>query len=117
MPELRLRLHDSLTGQLVTLTPRRPDEVRVYTCGPTTYDVAHVRHSRAALAPDILIRHLRAVAPNLVHVRNVTDVEDKILARAAETGEEPMALSARMTALYQEDMSALGCLTPDHEPK
>jgi cysteinyl-tRNA synthetase len=117
MPELRLRLHDSLTGQLVTLTPRRPDEVRVYTCGPTTYDVAHVGHARAALAPDILIRHLRAQVANVIHVRNVTDVDDKILARAAETGEEPMALSARMTALYQEDMSALGCLTPDHEPK
>jgi cysteinyl-tRNA synthetase len=117
MPDLRLRLHDSLTGQLVTLTPRRPDEVRVYTCGPTTYDVAHVGHARAALAPDILVRHLRGLVPAVVHVRNVTDVDDKILARAAETGEDPMALSSRMTALYQEDMSALGCLTPDFEPR
>ena len=117
MPELRLRLHDSLTGQLVHLSPRRPDEVRVYTCGPTTYDVAHVGHARAALAPDILVRHLRALVPTVLHVRNVTDVDDKILARAAENHEEPMALSARMTALYQEDMSALGCLTPDVEPR
>jgi cysteinyl-tRNA synthetase len=106
-----------MTGQLVPVSPRKPDEIRVYTCGPTTYDVAHVGHARAALAPDLLVRHLRTKVSRVVHVRNITDVDDKILARAAETGEEPMALSARMAALYQEDMGALGCLTPDVEPK
>jgi cysteinyl-tRNA synthetase len=117
MSEIRTRLYDTLTGQLATVTPRKPGEIGVYTCGPTTYDVAHVGHARAALAPDILVRHLRTKVPRVVHVRNVTDVDDKILARAAETGEDPMALSGRMMALYQEDMGALGCLTPDAEPK
>jgi cysteinyl-tRNA synthetase len=89
----------------------------VYCCGPTTYDVAHVGHGRAALAPDILVRHLRAQGLRVTYVRNVTDVDDKILNRAAETGEPPMALSARMAAMYQEDIAALGCLRPDVEPK
>ncbi len=117
MSELRLRLYDSLSAQMVPVKPRRADEVRVYTCGPTTYDVAHIGHARAALAPDVLVRYLRTQVSTVVHVRNVTDVDDKILNRAMELGEDPLALSARMTSLYQEDMSALGCLTPDVEPR
>ena len=117
MSELRLRLHDTLTQKLTPLSPRIPGEVRVYCCGPTTYDVAHVGHGRAALAPDVLVRHLRARGLRVIYVRNVTDVDDKILKRAAKAGEEPMALSARMTALYQGDIAAIGCEKPDVEPK
>jgi len=117
MAELRLRLHDTLLGKLIPLVPRRPDEVRVYTCGPTTYDVSHVGHARAALAPDVLVRHLRGQGIKVVYVRNVTDVDDKILNRATEAGEEPTALSARMAKLYQEDIAALGCSKPDFEPR
>ena len=117
MPALRLQLFDTLTAKVRPLVPKRDDEVRVYCCGPTTYDVAHVGHARAALAPDILVRHLRGQGIKVVYARNITDVDDKILARAKETGEEPMALSARMAALYQADMAALGCVTPDVEPK
>ncbi|WP_437734940.1 cysteine--tRNA ligase [Sorangium sp. So ce1335] len=112
-----LRLHDTLTQKLAPLVPRRPGEVRMYCCGPTTYDVAHVGHGRAALAPDILVRHLRARGLRVVYVRNVTDVDDKILQRAAESGEPPMELSARMARLYRDDVAALGCLDPDVEPK
>ncbi|AUX39490.1 cysteinyl-tRNA synthetase [Sorangium cellulosum] len=112
-----LRLHDSLTQKLAPLVPRRPGEVRVYCCGPTTYDAAHVGHGRAALAPDVLVRHLRARGLRVVYARNITDVDDKILQRAAESGEAPLELSARMAHLYQEDMAALGCLPPDVEPK
>jgi cysteinyl-tRNA synthetase len=117
MPELRLRLHDTLTGKLTPLVPRRPGEARVYCCGPTTYDVAHIGHARAAITPDVLVRHLRGQGLAVRYVRNVTDVDDKILKRAAEAGEEPTALSARMARLYQEDMAALGCATPDVEPR
>ncbi|WP_437636397.1 cysteine--tRNA ligase [Sorangium sp. So ce854] len=112
-----LRLHDTLTQKLAPLVPRRPGEVRMYCCGPTTYDVAHVGHGRAALAPDILVRHLRARGLRVVYVRNITDVDDKILQRAAESGEPPMDLSARMARLYRDDVAALGCLEPDVEPK
>ena len=111
-----LRLHDTLSAKLVPLVPRRPGEVRVYTCGPTTYDVAHIGHARAAIAPDVLVRHLRAQGLAVTYVRNVTDVDDKILKRAEQQGVPPMELSARMTALYQEDMRAVGCVDPDVQP-
>ncbi len=117
MPELRLRLYDTLTAKLCPVVPRRPDELRMYCCGPTTYDVAHVGHARAALAPDILARHARGQGLTVRYVRNITDVDDKILKRAAESGEEPMALSARMAELYQEDIKKLGCLEPDVQPR
>src|SRR4051812_36399720 len=117
MADLRLRLHDTLQGKLIPLVPRHPDEVRIYTCGPTTYDVAHVGHARAAIAPDILVRDLRGQGLKVIYVRNITDVDDKILKRAAGAGEEPRALSARMAKLYQEDIAALSCSRPEFEPK
>ena len=116
-PELRLRLYDTLTQKLVPLVPKRPGEVGVYTCGPTTYDVAHVGHARAALAPDVLVRHLRSKDLKVTYVRNITDVDDKILKRASEQGVPPMELSARMAALYQDDVRAIGCSEPDVQPK
>jgi cysteinyl-tRNA synthetase len=114
---LSLRLHDTLSAKLVPLVPRRPGEVRVYTCGPTTYDVAHIGHARAAIAPDVLVRHLRAQGLAVTYVRNVTDVDDKILKRAEQQGVPPMELSAKMAALYQEDVRAVGCVDPDVQPK
>jgi cysteinyl-tRNA synthetase len=117
MAEPSLRLYDTLTAKLQPLVPRTPGKAGVYCCGPTTYDVAHVGHARAALAPDILVRALRARGLEVTYVRNVTDVDDKILKRAGESGEEPTKLSARMAALYQEDMHALGCVPPDVEPR
>ena len=117
MSETTLRLYDSLSASLQPLIPRTKGEVTVYCCGPTVYDVAHVGHARAALAPDILVRHLRADGLVVKYVRNITDVDDKILNRASERGEAPLELSKRMAVLYQEDMSALGCVAPDVEPK
>src|SRR5262245_4666431 len=117
MPDIHLRLHDTLTARLVPLVPRHPDVVGIYTCGPTTYDVAHVGHARAALAPDVLVRHLRAQGVRVTYVRNITDVDDKILLRAERDGTSPLELSARMAKLYQEDVRAIGCADPDVEPK
>src|SRR5580692_5459678 len=117
MSELRLRLHDTLTGKLVPVVPRRPGEGGLYTCGPTTYDVAHVGHARAAVAPDVLVRHLRSQGLKVTYVRNVTDVDDKILKRAEETGTTPLELSARMARLYDEDIAAIGCSKPDVAPR
>ena len=114
---LRLRLYDTLSARLVPLTPKGADAVRIYCCGPTTYDVAHVGHARAAITPDILVRHLRSQGVTVTYVRNITDVDDKILKRAGESGEEPTALSARMAKLYQDDVRAIGCVAPDVEPK
>ncbi|NUO50209.1 MAG: cysteine--tRNA ligase, partial [Polyangiaceae bacterium] len=114
---MTLRLFDTLTSAPQPLIPRPTGEVGVYCCGPTVYDVAHVGHARAALAPDVLVRHLRAEGFRTKYVRNITDVDDKILKRAAENGEQPLALSARMAEAYQADIRALGCLSPDVEPK
>ena len=117
MTTTTLRLYDSLSAAVQPFTLRPSGEVGVYCCGPTVYDVAHVGHARAALAPDILVRHLRADGLTVKYVRNVTDVDDKILKRAAEKGIEPLTLSAEMTVLYQSDMARLGCSKPDVEPK
>jgi cysteinyl-tRNA synthetase len=114
---MALKIHDTLTGRLVPFTPRNAGKVGVYCCGPTTYDMAHVGHARAALTPDILVRHLRSLGHPVTYVRNITDVDDKILNRAKENGEEPTALSARFAKLYQEDVAAVGCARPDVEPK
>ncbi len=112
-----LSLHNTLRRAVAPLTLREPGKVTVYWCGPTTYDVAHVGHARSAIAFDLLVRVLRSAGLEVKSVRNVTDVDDKILARAKEAGEEPTALSARMAALYQEDMTALGCEAPSIEPR
>ncbi len=113
----RLRLYNTLSRSLDALTLREPGKVGVYCCGPTVYDVPHAGHARAALAPDVLVRHLRASGFEVTYVRNITDVDDKILDRARQNGEEPLALSRRMSEIYQDDMRAIGCVDPDHEPR
>jgi cysteinyl-tRNA synthetase len=112
-----LRLYNTLTRQTEAFLPKDPQAVRVYCCGPTVYDVPHVGHARSFVAFDVLVRTLRAVGHTVTHVRNVTDIDDKILNRARELGEEPLHLSARMTEIFQEDMDAIGCARPTHEPK
>ncbi len=110
-------LYNTLTRQVEPLVPVRSGEVGVYCCGPTVYDVPHAGHARAALAPDLLVRRLRALGVKVKYVRNITDVDDKILERAARDGEEPLALSNRMATIYREQIRATGCLAPDHEPR
>jgi len=110
-------LYDTLSAQLQPLRPRHDGEVRVYCCGPTVYDDAHVGHARAALAPDMLVRHLRSQGLKVKYVRNLTDVDDKILNRAAENKEDPPVLATRMAARYMQDVGALGCVDPDVQPK
>src|SRR5688572_18313993 len=110
-------LYNTLTRQTETLAPLTPGTVRIYCCGPTVYDVPHAGHARAALAPDILVRRLRAKGLEVTYVRNITDVDDKILERAKRNGEPPLELSRRMAKVYREQMHTVGCLDPDHEPK
>lgn len=114
---MEIRLYNTLTRTTETLVPATPGKVRVYCCGPTVYDVPHAGHARSAVAFDVLVRVLRANGLEVTHVRNVTDVDDKILKRAHENGESPLDLSRRMTAIYREDMAAIGCAAPNHEPR
>jgi cysteinyl-tRNA synthetase len=110
-------LTNTLSGRKEPLTPRVPGEVRLYWCGVTVYSRSHVGHARAMFIPDVLCRYLRARGLKVVFVRNVTDVDDKIIARAAAEGIAPSALSQRETAGFQRDMAWLGCLPPTHEPR
>ena len=91
--------------------------MRVYVCGPTVYDLAHLGNARPVVVFDVLARLLRRLYPRVTYVRNITDVDDKINARAAETGEPIAAITARTTADFHADMAALGALPPDVEPR
>ena len=111
-----LRLHNTLTRTKTVFTPIEPDHVRMYVCGPTVYDLPHLGNARAVVVFDVLARLLRRLYPRVTYVRNLTDVDDKINARAAEAGEPIGALTARTTAEFRADMAALGNLPPDLEP-
>lgn len=112
-----IRLYDTLSRSVKPLVPRHPPRVGIYCCGPTVYDVPHAGHARAAVAFDVLVRHLRARGLEVTYVRNITDIDDKILERARKNGEEPLALSQRMADTYRRQVRAIGCVDPDHEPK
>ncbi len=114
---MSIQVHDTLAGEKRELVPIVPGKLGVYVCGPTVYDFSHLGHARCYVAWDVVIRHLRARGFEVTFVRNVTDVDDKIIARANERGEDPAALSARFTAAFDEDMDALGNLRPDVAPK
>ena len=114
---MSLRLHNTLSGQVEPLAPREPGHVRIYVCGPTVYDYSHIGHMRSALTYDVLVRHLRAQGQRVTFVRNITDVDDKILARAKERGEAPAQLARRFETAYRDDAQALGMLPPDVEPR
>jgi cysteinyl-tRNA synthetase len=110
-------LHDTLTGAKKELVPLEPGKVRFYACGPTVYDWSHVGHARSYVVWDVVVRHLRARGYEVTYVRNFTDVDDKIIRRANERGEDPVALADRFARAYDEDMDALGNLRPDVAPK
>ncbi|MGH3848421.1 MAG: hypothetical protein ACRDRT_01740, partial [Pseudonocardiaceae bacterium] len=112
-----LRLHDTALGRVTALTLREPGKVSMYVCGPTVYDLAHLGNARAMVVFDVLARLLRALYPRVTYVRNITDIDDKINARAAESGEPIAAITARTTADFHADMTELGVLPPDVEPR
>jgi cysteinyl-tRNA synthetase len=112
-----LRIYNTLTRNTEALVLRKPGEATIYCCGPTVYDAPHAGHARAALAPDLLVRRLTHKGVKVTFVRNITDVDDKILERSAKNGESPLDLSRRMTAVYQTEMASCGCLAPTHEPR
>jgi len=112
-----LRIHNSLTGRKEAFEPLEPGHARMYVCGITVYDHVHVGHARSQIAFDVARRWLRASGYRVTYVRNITDIDDKILARARERNEPFEALTARFIAAMDEDFAALGIEKPDHEPR
>ncbi len=112
-----LYLHNSLTRRKERFEPLDPQHVRIYVCGATVYDLVHIGNARPEVVYDVLARLLRRLYPRVTYVRNITDVEDKINARAKELGEPISALTARTIADYHADIAALGAIPPDVEPR
>ena len=112
-----LQIHNSLTGRKEAFTPIVPGEVRMYVCGMTVYDYCHLGHARMLIAFDVVRRHLAASGYRVTFVRNITDIDDKIIARANENGEPMAALTERYIRAYHEDCEALGVLRADLEPR
>ncbi len=112
-----LTLHNTMTRRREAFVPIDPEHVRLYVCGPTVYDLAHIGNARGMTVFDVLARVLRHLFPRVTYVRNITDVDDKINARAAESGEGIEAVTARTAAQFHADMAAIGNLPPDIEPR
>ena len=112
-----LRIHDSMTGRKERFEPIEAGRVRMYVCGITVYDHIHVGHARSQVAFDVVRRWLTASGYRVTYVRNITDIDDKIIARSRQRGESYGALTARYIASMDEDFAALGLVAPDHEPR
>ncbi|MEW6414109.1 MAG: cysteine--tRNA ligase [Pseudomonadota bacterium] len=112
-----LHITNSLTRTKEAFTPLEPGKVRMYVCGMTVYDLCHLGHARVFVVFDMVVRWLRASGYAVEYVRNITDIDDKIIKRAQENGETPAALTARFIDAMHADERALGVLPPDHEPR
>ncbi len=114
---MTLSLHNTLTRKKQTFTPLDAEHVRMYVCGPTVYDLAHIGNARPVVVFDVLYRLLKVLYPKVTYVRNITDVDDKINARAAETGEDIRTITEATAAQFHADAKALNTLDPDFEPR
>ena len=114
---MTLRIHNTLSRELETFTPIEPNHVRMYVCGITIYDLCHVGHARMMIAFDLIYRWLKVLGYEVTYVRNVTDIDDKIIRRALERGIAIRALTDEMIVAMHIDLDALGMLRPTHEPR
>jgi cysteinyl-tRNA synthetase len=112
-----LKIYNTLTGQKEEFVPIEAGKVRLYVCGMTVYDFCHVGHARVMVVFDMVVRYLRARGFDVSYVRNITDIDDKIIKRAQENGETISALTERFIGYMNEDADALGVTRPDLEPR
>lgn len=112
-----LKVYNSLTQQKEEFRPLTPGEVKLYVCGVTIYDLCHIGHARTYVAFDVVVRYLRYLGYKVTFVRNVTDVDDKIIRRAQENNESIDAVTERFLTYMHEDFAALNLVEPDIEPR
>ena len=114
---MTLKIYDTLSRVKTDFNPLDPAHVRMYVCGPTVYDYAHIGNARPVVVFDVLSRLLRTLYPKVTYARNITDVDDKINARARESGEDIGTITKRTTDIFHQDMAELCALPPDVEPR
>ncbi len=114
---MSLRIYNTLSRALESFTPIEPGHVRMYVCGMTVYDLCHLGHARAMVAFDVVQRWLKSSGYRVTYVRNVTDIDDKIIKRALDNGETIRSLTDRMVDALHQDADALGIERPTHEPR
>lgn len=112
-----LHIYNTYSRQKEVFKPLNPQQVRMYVCGMTVYDYCHLGHARVMVVFDMVQRWLRASNYEVTYVRNITDIDDKIIKRALENGESIRALTDRFIAAMHEDADALGIERPNHEPR
>ena len=111
------KIYNTLAREKQTFTPIDPGKVRMYACGVTVYDYCHIGHARLMLVFDMVQRWFRASGYEVTYVQNITDIDDKIIARAAQNGESISELTSRYIDAMQEDAAALGVQLPDYVPR
>ena len=111
-----LFLHNTLSKKKEKFIPSNPDHIRMYTCGPTVYNYAHIGNARPAVISDLLVRLLRNLFPKVTFVSNITDIDDKIIKASLETGISIKAITKKYEKIYNEDMVSMGVLPPDIQP-
>ena len=114
---MSLVIYNTLSREKEPFVPLDAGHVRMYVCGPTVYDFVHIGNARPVVAFDVLYRLLKRRYPRVTYVRNITDIDDRIMVRAAENGEPIDSLTKRTSDAYQRDMTRLGALSPDVEPR
>jgi cysteinyl-tRNA synthetase len=114
---MSLRIYDTREKRKLTFEPMVPGQIGIYSCGVTVYDLCHVGHARKEVAFDVIVRHLRAIGYDVRYVRNVTDVDDKIIRRGQAEGRPAIEVAREFEAAMTTDMTALGVLPPDIEPR
>ncbi len=112
-----LNIHNTLTGKKEIFKPIDGNRVRIYVCGMTVYDYCHLGHARVMVGFDTIVRYLRYRGYEVTYVRNITDIDDKIIDRANQLGEPIETLTERYIGYMNEDLNALSVVKPDHEPR
>ena len=112
-----LKIYNDLSRSKETFEPLQPGKVNLYVCGMTVYDLCHLGHARVMVVFDVVYRYLKAAGYDVTYIRNITDIDDKIINRANENGEPFHELTERFIQAMHEDSDALGIIPPDAEPK